>query len=497
VGLLARLIEARSSPENPRTPLSNPDEWLWDALGAQRTEAGISVTPKTALYSAAFACGNVLAQSVAQLPWDVYQRSGENRERVQNEIDYLLHNEPNPEMTSYSFRYAMVMRCCFHGRFHAEIERNGAGRVRYLWPLFEKPVEQLRDVNKRLIGYKYGDRRIPLQNVIHVPCIPLDGTEGESILSQARNKIALELAAEKFGSKLFSQGTRPSGVLESDQTLKSDARKELSREWQALWAGTENAMKTPVLTGGLKWKQLSINPDDAQFLETRDFQVSDIARFFRVPGVLIGITDKTATYASVEQFLLSFAKFTLAPWLVAIEQEFNRKLFPSTVAMYSKLDMRGMERGDLKSRAEFYKTMSEIGPYTANKILSLEDENGFEGGDVHMQPLNWGPYGKVAPAQSATSPEPGTKRSDPFRTFRPLLESAITAIAKTRKRDAEWIKSRCEPILRSLMIDQNGSAADVNEFMEKLCIRAQEWTPEAIDDELRKMILFARGEVWN
>lgn len=495
MGLLAPI--AKRSLENPRTSLANPADWLFDALGGGRSEAGITVNAKTARQSAAFACGHVLSQSVAQLPWDVYVREGDNRKPASNRIeDYLLHSEPNPEMTSYAFRYAMMMTLCFHGNFYCRIERDAAGRTRYLWPLIDCDVQLLRDDTRRLVGYsvKYLDgssERLPMQDVIHVPCIALDGTFGESILTQARNKIGMELAAEKFGSGFFARGSRPSGVLESDQTIPADTRTDLENRWQLAYSGANNSGKTPVLTNGLKWKPITIDPRDAQFLETRNFQVADIARMFRVPGVLIGVTDSTATYASVEQFLLSFGKFTIAPWLQCIEQEFNRKLFPNVTRMYAKLDMRGFERGDLAARAAFYNIMSATGAYTANRILALEDENGFDGGDAHLQPANFVPYG-TTPDPKAQQQRSTANGSNALRVFLPLVEDVVTTIGRSSKRDAAWIKARWLPILRSCAADRDQvlSTSEEDVFISQVSSRAATWTGGEALDEFRRMDAF-------
>jgi HK97 family phage portal protein len=163
-------------------------------------------------------------------------------------------------------------------------------------------------------------------DVIHVPCIALDGVAGLSPISQNRQAIGLALAAEAAGASFFGNGSRPSGYLSLETALKPDQREELEKKWNAAYGGAKNTGKVPVLSGGLKWQQLAISPSDAQYIESREFQIADIARIFRVPAVLIGLADKSATYASAEQFFLAFVKFTLSPWIQAIEQEFNRKL---------------------------------------------------------------------------------------------------------------------------------------------------------------------------
>jgi len=469
------------------------------------------------MQSTAFTCGHILAQSVAQLPWHVNRRVGETREAADNRIEsWLLKNEPNEEMTSYQFRYAGLMKMCFHGAWATEIVRDRGMRTSSLRPFFDETVLPLRtpDRERRLVGFEvtYLDgskRRLPYQDVIYVPCIALDGVAGQSIIKQIANKVGLELAAEKSAGKLFNNGSRPSGILETDTPITDPSkRKEIEDSWQAVQAGVDNVGKTPVLAGGLKWKQITIDPDDAQLLETRAFQVADIARGFRIPGVLLGLADKTATYASVEQFLLSFAKFTLAPWLICIEQEFNRKLFPNSTEYYSKIDLRGLERADIVARGTFYKTMTETGAYTANRILALEDENGFEGGDVHLQGSGMTLYGSAttqAPKDEEEEPKPAKQSKQDqddeeqksLMVFEPVVNSAVATIVKSTKRDRQWIRSRMEPVLSSMsrLVGRqwNFNEADKDKFFDDMAQRAKDWTDASSADELQHMIGFVGG----
>ena len=394
MGLIARIAEFRNSPEDPRTPLSAPAAWLYEALGATPGDAGVTVNATTAMkYTAVYGCINILAQGIASLPWDVYKKDGKNRVIAEERNEhYLLHAEPNVEMTSYGFRLAMMTSILMRGNFFGEIQRDRANRIIGIYPIPADAVKVKRGKNRGElwyeVSYETGPRMVERTDMVHVPCLSLDGTEGLSPIEQAKQSIGLGIAAEKMGAGLFANGARPSGLLSSDLPLTKEQREDSKKAWQEAQGGVRNAGKTAVLSGGWKWTAMSINPDEAQFLETRQFQVADIARIFRVPGVLLGLDDKTSTYASAEQFFLSFVVHTLTPWMTAIEQEFNRKLFPGKTDIYCKLDARGMMRGDAAGRAAFYKTLVELGAFSPNDVLHLEDMNPVEGGDIHLVPMN-------------------------------------------------------------------------------------------------------------
>ena len=413
MGLIASLTEFRSNPENPRTSLSAPAPWLYEAFGVSNTASGESVNATTAMRSTAvYACVNILAQGIASLPWDVYVKEKGKRQVAENRREhYLFHNEPNPEMTSYAFRTMLMSSCLLRGNFYAEIQRDNANRTVAIYPI---PAESVKVVNGSNRGelyyevqYERGPKRLKATDVVHVPCLSLDGISGLTPIEQAKQAIGLGMAAEKTGAALFGNGAKPSGALVSDQPLNAQQVDGLKKLW-AEFSGAANAGKTPILYGGLKWTPFTMNFDDAQFMELRSFQVADIARIFRVPGVLLGLDDKTSTYASAEQFFLSFVVHTLTPWMTAIEQEFNRKLFPGKTDIYCKLDPRGMMRGDAAGRAEFYNKLFNVGAVSPNDIRELEDMNPVDGGDIYLVPMNMSTLENAGKVQ-----EPKPQQEDP------------------------------------------------------------------------------------
>jgi HK97 family phage portal protein len=474
VGIFVDAIELRSlSLENPATSLSDPAAWLFEAFGAAPTDAGVVVSPQSALkYTAVWACVQAIAQDTAQVPWDVYRLNGKRTDVASDRSEhYLLHCEPNGKMTSYGFRVALLTNMLLYGAGFAELVRDGAGRV--------KAIRHLPSWNVRVFEHLTEDRLVyevtrnngvrdvlDGSDVIHVPCISLDGMAGLSPISQHREAIALGLSAERMGAAFFGNSARPSGYLSCDATsiLKKEQRQEVAEAWRISYSGSENTGKIPVLTGGMKWNPLSIPPNDAQFLETRDFQVLDMARMYNVPAVRIGVHEKASSYASVEQFLLSYSKFTMMPHYQNIEQEFNRKLFPNTTDLYCKLDARGLMRGDSAARASFYKSMFEVGAFSSNDILAFEDMNPVEGGDRHFVQQNLMPVDKVDEVLSKkAAQQPSDKQARSAHVS--WLRDVAGRVAKWEKRDSAKVVDALVPVFESL---DGGDLRNVRAFCEGL-----------------------------
>lgn len=330
----------RSSLENPQTPLSYPAEWLIDAFTGGRSDSGMRVSPMTALQvSTVYACVMRIASSVATLPLNVYEhinakdlRAGK-RLAVEHDIFDMLHSAPNDEMTSRTMRMTTQAHMLLWGNGFAEIQRDNGGRPVALWPrnpAMTKPVRRngrlLYETTEGANGGPASPRDILSENMLHVPGLAIDGRVGQEVVYLARQSFGLAMAAEKFGNKLFANYGRPGGVLEHPGELTDEARKAIKDSW-AQAQGGENIHTVPLLEEGLVWKDVANKPNEAQFLETRQFQRAEICSIFGVPPHMIGDPDKQ-NRANTEQLGLEFVTFTLAPWLVAWEQELKRKLFP-------------------------------------------------------------------------------------------------------------------------------------------------------------------------
>ena len=299
--------------------------------------SGATVNEVTALQvSVVYACVRILAESIAALPLHVYEYKDGGKERAINHpLYFILHDAPNSEMTSFSFREVLMTHLLLHGNCYSLIVRDKAGRVRELCPLSPKRMTLERDDNG-LIVYKYTPTTgesphlkkstlitFPRQDILHIPALSLNGLIGISPIAAARNAIGITIATEEFGARFFENDARPSGILKHPGTIKNPDK--LRDSWQTAFSG-ENHGKTAVLEEGVEYETISIPPDDAQFLDTRKFQIAEIARIFRVPLHLLNDLDR-ATFNNITQLSLEFVMYTLTPWLVRLEQSFNRSLF--------------------------------------------------------------------------------------------------------------------------------------------------------------------------
>jgi HK97 family phage portal protein len=289
VGILSRLeSEKRASPENPSTDLANPDAWLTDTLAlGKQSRSGARINETTALYNTALsACVRLLAETVATLPLHVYRTDGRTREVESEHPTARVLRAPNPEMDAVQFRETMMGHVLTWGNAYAEIERDGAGRPVRLWPLLpDRTKPQRTDRGTLYYTTAIGTRtfELPAQNVFHLAGLGFDGIVGYSPVRMHREAIGLALATEEFGASWFGSGSRPSGVLTHPGVLNPEAKANLRTSWEAMHSGLGNANRVAVLEQGLTWTQIGIPPEDAQFLETRKFQVEEIARMYRVP----------------------------------------------------------------------------------------------------------------------------------------------------------------------------------------------------------------------
>ena len=385
--------------------LTNFDEYLDYLVAGQSTHSGANVTEKTALTNTAvYTCVRVLAETLASLPLPVYERlepRGKTRANA-HPLYSILHDAPNPYMTSFTFRETMMGHLLTWGNAYAEIQWTSRGQVGALWPLRPDKMRDIKTENKKVV-YTYRlpdgtDRKMVSDNVFHIPGMGFDGYRGYSPVAQARQSIGLSMAVDEYGSRFFSNGARPGGVLEHSGVVTKEAKEALKKAWNSMHSGLSNSHRVAILEQGLTYKQIGVPPEDAQFLETKGYQLADIARFYRVPGVLVGLDDKTSTYASAEQFFTAFVVHTMRPWFVRWEQAIKQKLFlPQERSKYfAEFLIDGLMRGDSTSRAEYYSKMFAVGGFSVNDILEKENMNpiGAEG-DQRFVPMNMIPIDKA------------------------------------------------------------------------------------------------------
>lgn len=342
--------------------------------------AGVSVDELKSLQtSAVYACVKILAESVASLPLHLYKKgkNGKNEFATEHPLYTCLYEIPNEEMTSFEFRETMMTSLLLWGNAYARIIRK-QGHVTELWYLKPQYMTVERDAISGKIKYTYSDDITnktyvykPSQ-ILHIKGLSLDGLKGLSPIAQAREAVGLSLAAEEYGSKFFGNGARPGGVLEHPGILKDPEK--LRQSWNQVYQGTKNSHKIAVLEEGMKYHTIGIAPEDAQFLETRKYQVNEICRIFRVPPHLVGDLDR-ATFSNIEHQSIEFVQHTVRPWLVRWEQEISRSLLTEEerTLYFAKFNVDGLLRGDYKSRMEGYAVGRQNGWLSINDIRKLED----------------------------------------------------------------------------------------------------------------------------
>ena len=366
-----------------------------------RTTSGKPVNERTAMQTTAvYACVRILAEAVASLPLHVYEYQDDGGKKLVHDhpLYYLLHDEPNPEMTSFVFRETLMSHLLIWGNAYAQIIRDGAGRVLGLYPLLPDKMDVQRD-DKGNIYYvysrnsdenpmfkEYGNIKLKAEDVLHIPGLGFDGLIGYSPIAMAKNAVGMTLACEEYGASFFANGANPGGVLEHPGVLKDPSK--VRESWNSVYRGVNNAHKIAVLEEGMKYQQIGIPPEEAQFLETRKFQINEIARLYRIPPHMVGDLDKSS-FSNIEQQSLEFVKYTLDPWVIRWEQSLQRSLLlPGEKGKYFiKLNVDGLLRGDYQSRMNGYAVGRQNGWLSANDIREMENMNPIpdeEGGNLYL-----------------------------------------------------------------------------------------------------------------
>ena len=384
IPFLSRLFPSRASPKN--SFWSSPYSFFFGT-----SSSGKSVNEKTALQTTAvYACVRILAETIASLPLHTYRYSPGGKEKAQEHpLYHLLHSEPNPEMTSFVFRETLMGHLLLWGNAYAQIIRDGRGRVLGLYPLLpSKMLVNRTDQGILYYQYEKDDRThfLPDTEVLHIPGLGFDGLVGYSPIAMAKNVIGMAIATEEYGAKFFANGASPGGVLEHPGVVKDPGK--IRESWNAVYQGSGNAHRVAVLEEGMKFQPIGIPPEQAQFLETRKYQLNEIARIFRIPPHMIGDLEKSS-FSNIEQQSLEFVMYTLDPWVIRWEQAISRALFSDSEKWqyFVKFNVDGLLRGDYQSRMNGYAVGRQNGWLSANDIRELENLNQIPpelGGDLYL-----------------------------------------------------------------------------------------------------------------
>jgi len=404
MGIFSGLFKSRDKPTN-----STAGSAYRFYMGG--TTSGKNVTERSAMQmTAVYSCVRILAEAIAGLPLHVYEykSDGGKEKAIKHPLYLLLHDEPNPEMSSFVFRETLMTHLLLWGNAYAQIIRNGKNEVVALYPLMPNKMTVDRD-EKGQLYYEYQHSndeantlkgstvRLKPTDVLHIPGLGFDGLVGYSPIAMAKNAIGMAIACEEYGAKFFANGAAPGGVLEHPGTIKDPQR--VRESWQSTYSGTSNAHKIAVLEEGMKYTPIGISPEQAQFLETRKFQINEIARIFRVPPHMVGDLEKSS-FSNIEQQSLEFVKYTLDPWVIRWEQSLTRALLSldEKQKYFVKFNLEGLLRGDYQSRMNGYAIGRQNGWMSANDIRELENLDRIpteEGGDLYL--IN----GNMLPMRSA------------------------------------------------------------------------------------------------
>lgn len=389
--ILSNIFKSRDKPTNRVN--GNAYSFL---MGA--SSSGRRVTERTAMQmTAVYSCVRILSETLASLPLHIYESSETNsRKATKHPLYKLLHDEPNPEMTSFIFRETLMTHLLLWGNAYAQIIRNGKGEVLALYPLMPDRMRVDRDEYGQLY-YEYmlsdsdanakesGAVRLSTQDILHIPGLGFDGLVGYSPIAMAKNAIGMAIATEEYGAAFFANGATPSGILTHPGVIKNP---EAMRESWSKGFGGRNSHKVAILEEGMNYTPISIAPNEAQFLETRKFQLNEIARIFRVPPHMVGDLEKSS-FSNIEQQSLEFVKYTLDPWVSRFEQAMTRRLLTDDEKKkyYIKFNVDGLMRGDYQSRMNGYATARQNGWMSANDIRALENLDLIsdeEGGNLYL-----------------------------------------------------------------------------------------------------------------
>lgn len=428
MGILNRVLESRAS-KIPGIAVGSENSWLRGIFNFNDSVAGIPVDEFNALnVTAVFACVRILAESIASLPLPVYKMlaTGGKDRATDHYLYSILHDQPNPEMSSFELRETMMGHVLLWGNAYAEIVRDGAGQVAELWPLRPDRMFIWRDPDTHKLQYIYSvkssfDLTMEPQKVVmdpsqvlHIRGLGYDGVRGYSPITLNKEGIGLALATQEYGARFFGNGARPSGILSTAKPMSAEAKKFLREDWQGAYGGLSNSQRVAILEDGMSWQSIGVPPETAQFLATRTFQLNEVARMFRVPPHLLQELTRS-THNNIEHQGIDFVIHTIRPWTVRWEQAFRRSLFrPAERATYfAEFLLDGLLRGDMASRYAAYAVGRQWGWLSANEVRDRENMNPIDpddgDGDGYLTPLNMVPETEApgAPADDLPPDDPG------------------------------------------------------------------------------------------
>lgn len=435
------IIEQRSRIENPQVTISSNN--VLELMGDRPTPAGVTINDKRALSLTAFwAAERIISQTIGDLPLQVYERLPGDRRRPapEHHVNTLLAKRPNAAMTPFTFKELRMSHLLTRGDSYVYIDADGAGKPKALLPLLPDRTEP-----KIINGQKWYQTEINGEmemlrpdEVCHVPGLGFDGLRGYSVIKVFADSLGLTYAANEFGARLFGNSARPSGYLSHPDKPNDTERERMKDAWQAAHGGLSNAQKTAVLWGGMKFEKISLDPEEAQFLQTREFQIEEIARMFNINPILLQHFTKATTWGSgIAQFLTAFAKFTISPWLKRDEDALNWDLFTPSERehYYVKYNINALLRGDPETQAKILEIKRRNGVISADEWRELDDENPLPDGQgkQYFMPLNFMPISAFSDNQTGYPSLSGSPDENNTSGAKPTERRSSAARQRTRE----------------------------------------------------------------
>lgn len=352
---------------------------LWNLIGSQSL-SGENVTESTALtYSAVWNAVSLISGTVSTLPLHLLRKDQKKTLHVTEKRLYrVLHDRFNPYMTAQIGREVMTAHVLTWGNCYAEKVKNGYGEIVELWPIAPNRVRIEFKDNELIYFIKVDSEEIPLSRdkILHIPGLGFDGFQGYSVISMARKSLGLGMALETFGSLYFGQGTHPGVVVEHPEKLSADAHKNLKQSLTEVYSGLGQSHRLMLLEDGMKMQKVGIPPEDSQFLESRQFQIPEVARWFNLPPHKLKDLTRSS-FSNIESEQISFVTDSILPWLIRLEQNYNMQMLTEQEQfkqnIFTRHNVDGLLRGNAKDRAEYYKIMWGIGAMTQNEVREKED----------------------------------------------------------------------------------------------------------------------------
>jgi HK97 family phage portal protein len=395
--------------------LTNEKAWnpsLWNLIGSQSI-SGENVTESTALtYSAFWNAVTLISGTIAALPLHLMQRKGKTKQIVDDRKLYrLMHDSPNEYMTAMAFRECLMAHILIWGNGYAEIVRNGMGEITDLWPITPNRVKLAMREGKLVYRIRVDNQDVimPRESILHIPGLGFDGFQGYSVVAMARKSIGLGMAMETFGAMFFGQGTNPGVIVSHPGKLSQQGHDNLQNSLVVAHSGLGKSHKLLLLEEGMKVEKYGIPPDDCQFLESRQFQIPEVARWFNLPPHKLKDLTRSS-FSNIESEQISFVTDSILPWLVRLEANYNMQLLTTSDKslsgygrLYFKHIVEGLLRGDAASRSAFYAVMLDKGVMSINEVREKEDMDPVSGGDIHLVPMN------MTTLENAGKPPPAPK----------------------------------------------------------------------------------------